>query len=481
MRLIDLFENTGENIAAEIREIEIKKISFDSRKVATGHLFIAVKGYQSDGHRFLKQAEEQGAVAAVVQHKNVLSKIPQIVVKDSRQMMGLLARNFYSREIEQLDLIGITGTNGKTTTSYLVQSVLQEAGISCGLVGTIHYIIGQDKINAWNTTPEAVDLYEMMSQMQKFGNKVCALEVSSHALALKRVAGLQFKAAVFTNLSRDHMDFHMDMENYFKDKEKLFDQLAASGTAIINNDDEYAKRLKEKHEKAITFGTNNQALVYATEWNVSRYGTHLFAQTPQGKVEINSNLVGDFNVYNLLTALSVGLAMDIPLPVIKQGLENVKSVPGRLEAYPLTNHSLALIDYAHTPDALEKALTASRKITTNRLRVVFGCGGDRDRGKRPQMGRIAQKLADVVYVTDDNPRTENRKKIIDDILQGMRKSNTINVVYDRREAIRQAVQEANKGDVVLVAGKGHENYQILGTVKYDFDEAAIIREADNNA
>ncbi len=409
--------------------------------------------------------------------KKKIQDIPlkQVVVKDSRFTMARLAYGYYKKYLDQIDLIGITGTNGKTTCSYLIHSIMEAAGVSCGLAGTIVYIIGTKKIDAWNTTPESIDLYEMLARMQQAGNKACVLEVSSHALALNRVAGLKFKTAVFTNLSRDHMDFHSDMESYFSAKNKLFQQLSASGTAVINNDDPYGRRLL-RNPGDISFGVSKESLVYAKQWDTSIKGTEVLISTAKGEININSPLIGDFNIYNILTAVATGLAQDIPVEIIKKGINKLKIIPGRLEPYPLNNGAIAVIDYAHTPDALEKALNTVRKITKNKVIVLFGCGGDRDKGKRPEMGRIAQQLADVIFVTDDNPRNENSFNIIDDILAGMKKSDRVHTIPKREQAIKEALKSSHKGDIVLIAGKGHETYQVIGSTKYPFDEAKIIRE-----
>ncbi len=477
MLLKTIFKNSDVTILPELESVAINKIQYDSRKVGKGDLFVAVKGFETDGHQYLKQVAEQGAAMAVVQEKNENINLVQIVVKDTRKIMGLLAYNFYEKNLKQLDLIGITGTNGKTTCSYLIRAILEAANISCGLAGTIHYIVGSKKIDAWNTTPEAIDLYEMLAQMQQSGNKACVLEVSSHALALDRVESLKFKAAVFTNLSRDHMDFHKDMNSYFAAKSKLFSQLDEGAFVVTNLDDSYGAKVEGKNK--ITFGTTEKADINARDWQVSREGTILNIRTPKGAVKVNSALVGDFNVYNLLSAVATGVALNISLEDIQIGLKRQKSIPGRLESYPLKNDALAIIDYAHTPDAMEKALGTVRKITDNKLIVVFGCGGDRDRGKRSQMGRVAQKWADLTIVTDDNPRTEDAGQIIADILTGMKTDSSMEIIADRREAIANAITRSEKGDVVLIAGKGHESYQIIGKVKYPFDEATIIREADH--
>ena len=480
-RLKDLFINTGEALPGNLKSVEINRIQYDSRKIQKGDLFVAIKGFQTDGHAYLEQAYEKGAIAAVVEEQNKDIVIPQIKVKNSRAILAEVAYNFYAPYLEKLVLIGITGTNGKTTTSYLVRSILNSSGMSCGLVGTIHYIIGSRAVDAWNTTPESVDLYEMLAEMQTTGNKACVLEVSSHALALKRVLGLKFNAAVFTNLSRDHMDFHPDMESYFNDKSLLFNQINSEKGAVINNDDLYGKRLIQKLPEAVRFGNKPENTVFPVKQKISEKGTIMSISTPTGTFDITSGLIGDFNISNILAAVGVGISLGLSLEQIKLGLENLNAVPGRLETYPLKNGALAVIDYAHTPDALEKALKTVKKITHNKLRVIFGCGGDRDRGKRPEMGKVAQSLADIVYITDDNPRTENPQNIINDILKGINRNENVHIVYNRRDAIHLAISDSEKGDVILIAGKGHEKYQIIGKVKHDFDEVAIIREAETNA
>lgn len=480
MLLTDLFKNNIELLNSDVELVEINEIQYDSRKIQKGDLFVAVRGYKTDGHKYLQQVYDQGAAAAVVEEVNPHIGIPQIVVKDSRAAMAALAYTYFEKQLQKIDLVGITGTNGKTTCSYLIHSVLEAAGISCGLAGTIHYIIGKNKVEAWNTTPEAIDLFGMLALMQQSGNKACVLEVSSHALALNRVKGLQFKAAVFTNLSRDHMDFHKDMDTYFLEKCKIFSQLSPNGYAVINSDDPYGRKIKRDGNR-FTFGTSPQADIHAENWLTDVSGTQLDVSTPQGSISINSSLVGAFNVLNILSVVATGLALNISLKDIQQGIDNLKSVPGRLEKYPLKNGAMAIIDYAHTPDALEKALKTVRKITQHKLIVLFGCGGDRDKGKRPQMGQVAQELADIVYVTDDNPRTEDSTTIIKDIMAGMDQDENVKVISNRREAIITAIKNSMEGDIILIAGKGHETYQIIGTIKHDFNEAIIIREAENYA
>ena len=470
------------NIPNDVQSKIVSNLQYDSRKVEMGTLFFAVKGFKVDGHRYLGAVKDAGAVAAVVQEVHPEVDLSQIEVVDSRKAMALITRNFYTPEIDDLSLIGITGTNGKTTTSFLVQSILEKAGIKTGLIGTIAYYIGPQKINAWNTTPESVDLYNLLFQIHLNKQRAAVLEISSHALALHRVDGMQFDAAVFTNLTRDHMDFHTDEEDYFRTKAKLFNMLKPGGIAVINIDDPYGRRLSEEFQPvAITYGFDAKAQVKVENWQMSMTGMHLNFSTPAGKLEINTKLIGEFNIHNILSAIGVGIAKELQLASIKLGIEAVDHIPGRLQSFEIKDGVVAVVDYAHTPDSLDKAIRTLRKIVKNRLIVLFGCGGDRDKGKRPQMGRIAETLGDIAIVTTDNPRTEKPEKIIEDILAGMSLKEKQIVISDRREAIHKAVEIAEKGDIILVAGKGHEQYQEINGVKYDFNEFAIIKDAAGNA
>jgi UDP-N-acetylmuramoyl-L-alanyl-D-glutamate--2,6-diaminopimelate ligase len=470
------------DIPNDIQSKIITNLQYDSRKVETGSLFFAVKGFKVDGHQYLSSVKKAGAVAAVVQDVHPEVDLPQIEVIDSRKAMALITRNFYTPEIDVLSLIGITGTNGKTTTSFLVQSILEKAGIKAGLIGTIAYYIGSQKINAWNTTPESVDLYNMLFQIHLNQQRAAVLEISSHALALYRVDGMQFDTAVFTNLTRDHMDFHKNEEDYFETKAKLFSMLKTGGNAVINIDDPYGRRLSNKfNHVTITYGFDAKAHVNINNWQMSMTGMHLNISTPNGKLEINTKLIGEFNIYNILSAVGVGIARKLQLASIKLGIEAVDHIPGRLQSFEIKNGVVAVIDYAHTPDSLDKAIRTLRKVVKNRLIVVFGCGGDRDKGKRPQMGRIAETLSDIAIVTTDNPRTEKPENIIKDILEGMSLNKKQMVISDRREAIHKAVEIAEKGDIILIAGKGHEQYQEINGVKHDFNEYAIIKDATSHA
>lgn len=478
MTIGELFKETDVVPETAIAGIPVTGLQYDSRKVTHGDLFIAIRGYVTDGHRFLQNACDNGAVALVVEEKNASLDVPQIVVDDSRYMMSLLAKNYYREQLGRIKLIGITGTNGKTTVSYLVRSIVEASGISCGLAGTIAYWIGREQIDAWNTTPEAIDLYAMLAKMQEAGNQMAVLEVSSHALALRRVHGLSFRVGLFTNLSRDHLDFHSSMDSYFAEKTKLFAQLDADGVAVVNFDDAYGRRIIENMTTPVlSYGLEDGADVVARDWSTSARGTRLNVYYKDEDFEIVSPLIGAFNVYNVLSAVAVALAYNIPREAIAYGVAHLKNVPGRLENYVLKNGATAVIDYAHTPDALEKALDVCRGLTNRQLHVVFGCGGDRDKGKRPLMAEVAARLADRVIITDDNPRTEDPLRIIRDIQAGLpAQKDHVEIIHNRAGAIRHALQNAEKGDVVLIAGKGHEKYQIIGTEKRPFDEVEIVKE-----
>ena len=461
-----------------IEKLLIHKVVYDSRKVEEGSLFVAIEGFSTDGHNYLKDVPDNGAVAAIVEKQNSEIKIPQYLVKDSRVALASIASAFYRPELDTIRVVGITGTNGKTTTSFLIRSILNEARIYSGLIGTIHYDIGGELIQAWNTTPESVDIIQMMYDMYKHDQQGCVLEASSHGLALHRLDGLKFEVAVFTNLSQDHMDFHADFEDYYQAKKSLFSLLKPDGTAIINSGDPYGQRLlSELQLKSLDFNTSGNAKVTATRWDSSIDGVTLLAQTPKGQINIISPLIGKFNIENILAAISTALALDIDLVTIKRGIERVSRVQGRLEPVPVNIDKNVIVDYAHTPDALEKALNVLADMTEQNLWVVFGCGGDRDKMKRPLMGKIAVKIADRVILTSDNPRSESPESIIDDILSGIKDREKVEVEANRRKAIQLVLKHASSGDTILVAGKGHENYQEIDGIKYPFDDRQVVKES----
>lgn len=461
-----------------IEKLLINKVVYDSRKVEDRSLFVAIDGYSTDGHNYLKDVTDHGAVAAIVEKENIGINIPQYLVKDSRMALASIASEFYRPELDNMRVVGITGTNGKTTTSFLIRSILNEARLYSGLIGTIHYDIGGELIQAWNTTPESVDLFQMIYNMYQHNQRGCVLEASSHGLALHRLDGIKFEIAVFTNLSQDHLDFHADFEDYYQAKKLLFSHLKPEGSAIINSDDSYGQRLlSEIQSKSLDFNTSGDAAVTATRWDSSLDGVTLLVQTPQGQINITSPLIGKFNIENILAAISAGIALDIDLQTIKRGIERVSRVPGRLELVPVNIDKTIIVDYSHTPDALEKALHVLTEMTKNKLWVIFGCGGDRDKKKRPLMGNIAAKIADHVIVTSDNPRSEDPDSIIDDIFNGISDIENVKVEPNRRKAIHQALENSTAGDTILVAGKGHENYQEINGIKYPFDDRQVIKES----
>ncbi|MBD3368504.1 MAG: UDP-N-acetylmuramoyl-L-alanyl-D-glutamate--2,6-diaminopimelate ligase, partial [Candidatus Eisenbacteria bacterium] len=469
--------------------VGITSVEYDSRRVGNGSLFVAVRGFVTDGHRFVADAAEQGAAAALVESLTGASPIPEFVVPDTRRALGLAAHEFFGHPSDSMTVHGITGTNGKTTTSYLVHSIMQQAGLASGVVGTLGHTTGGGAAPGSLTSPEASDLAALMASMADAGVEVLTMEVSSHALALERTAGTRFDTATFTNLSRDHLDFHRTLDEYWESKRKLFEQLSGGGgkpdaAAVVNTDDPRGRELaawlrRETDVRLVTFGIT-QGEVRATDIASTVDGTTATIVTPRGTFAAEIRLLSTFNVMNALAATSVALAAGVELGAVAEGLRAVTEVAGRLERVDAGQPFTALVDYAHTPDALEKALAALRDLDPGRLIVVFGCGGDRDRGKRPQMGEIAARQADVVIVTSDNPRTEDPSTIIADILNGVRANESgadVEVVPDRRAAIVRAVGIARKGDVVLVAGKGHEDYQIIGTEKRHFDDREEIRAA----
>ncbi|TEB05834.1 UDP-N-acetylmuramoyl-L-alanyl-D-glutamate--L-lysine ligase [Pelotomaculum schinkii] len=456
-------------------------ITYDSRKVEPGFLFVAVQGFKHDGAEYIPQAVEKGAVAVVAQKAvTVPPNVAWALVADSRQALALMSASFYGNPSTNMRMVGVTGTNGKTTTTNLIASVLDEAGRKTGLVGTIHNRIGARKLVVSHTTPESTDLQELLHEMATEQVSDCVMEVSSHALALHRVDGCEFDTAVFTNLTQDHLDFHPDMQSYLEAKQALFRKLAEPGAkrgkcAVVNADDAYAGSIIEAAAgvEVYTYGIKTSADVRAEDIDVSARGVSFTVTGKWGRCPLDLRITGLFNVYNTLAAFTACAAMGIPVEVIKKALEGMPGVPGRFELVDAGQDFAVIVDYAHTPDGLENVLKTAREITTGKLITVFGCGGDRDRTKRPLMGRIAAGYSDYMLVTSDNPRTEAPLDIIRDIEKGLEpvaENNSYTVEPDRRRAIQLAVRMAQKGDVVVIAGKGHEDYQIIGTQKYPFDD-----------
>ncbi|MCX7994594.1 MAG: UDP-N-acetylmuramoyl-L-alanyl-D-glutamate--2,6-diaminopimelate ligase [candidate division WOR-3 bacterium] len=468
MRLSELIAGLNCRVY-NFKDIRIEELTCDSRRVAPGSLFIAVKGNKYDGHEFVKDAERSGAVAIATQ-KKVTSSLPQIVFKDTREMMGKIARNFYG-DFSELMIVGVTGTNGKTTTTFLIHSILNRAGLAPGLIGTIYYM-GNEKVKAERTTPESLELFKLIDRFRKGGMKSIVMEVSSHALALKRVEELRFRVAIFTNLSQDHLDFHKTMAEYKKAKLHLFDLLSKEGIAVYNLDDPVAEEIQRLYLPcSLNYGFSNGAMIKGEIVEDNLSGLRMNILHKDKKLDINSKLVGTFNGYNILASFAAGVALNIDYGIIKEGIESLKNVPGRME-HVAEN---IFVDFAHTPGAIGNLLNSLRKYTTGRLIIIFGCGGDRDKEKRPQMGAIASENADLVILTSDNPRTEEPEEIIKDIVSGIKKNNFI-IIPDRREAIEYGIKIKKAEDILVIAGKGHEEYQIVKDKIIPFDDTQVVRE-----
>jgi UDP-N-acetylmuramoyl-L-alanyl-D-glutamate--2,6-diaminopimelate ligase len=448
-------------------EVEISGLAYSSQSVTPGALFFCVPGFRSDGHDFAPDAVARGAAALVTERPLDLG-VPEVVVDSVRDAMGPAAARFYGDPTAELDVVGITGTNGKTTTAYLVRQLLEAAGRQTGLLGTVKRVVGGVEEEVERTTPEAIDLQETFRRMRDAGDQAVAMEVSSHALELGRVAGIRFACRVFTNLTQDHLDFHDTMEAYFAAKRRLFEE---GGLAVVNVDDEYGRRIAAEVD-AVSFGIENDADYRARDIDFDVNGSRFTLETPDGELRIESPLAGLFNVQNLLGAIAAVRSLGVE----EISLEGFGRVPGRFEAVDEGQDFGVLVDYAHTPDSLENVLRAARELTRGRLHVVFGAGGDRDRGKRPLMGDAARRLADRVLVTSDNPRSEEPEAIIDEVMEGAGPDAEREV--DRRRAIARVIEEAEPGDVVVIAGKGHEQGQEFENGRKEpFDDVTVAREA----
>lgn len=472
-------------------QVHVASLTDDSRQIKPGTLFMAVKGERVDGHSYVRQAVAAGAAALIVQDASVAldQSVPIVGVRDSRRALGILAARLLNDPSTHLRMIGVTGTNGKTTTTYLCKAMLESAKRHVGLIGTVAYEIGSERIGASHTTPGAVELQQLLARMVQGGLDTVAMEVSSHALAMDRASGCEYDMAVFTNLTQDHLDYHHTMEEYFQAKLRLFTELTTSGSkpgpkrAIINVDDSWGLRIKQACRVPVwTYSIRGASDIRAHDVRLSVNGTSFRVVTPSGECQVESRLVGEHNIFNVLAAIGVGLNEGLSLEAIREGLLTVQNVPGRFERVEAGQSFTIVVDYAHTEDALVRLLAAAHALTTGRIITVFGCGGDRDRGKRPKMGRAATERSDVVILTSDNPRTEDPMTILKEVEVGVRDVlETSRVRYemipDRRTAIETAIREAKRGDMVLIAGKGHEDYQIIGTQKFHFDDREVAREA----
>jgi len=466
-------------------------LAYDSRRVEPGFVFFAIKGFVQDGHDYVADAIRRGAAGVVVERAvEVPAGVFVVRVADTRLALALAAARFYGFPGRRLRLVGVTGTNGKTTTAHLIGALYQARGEKVGLIGTLYTRVGDLIIPEERTTPESLELQYFLKRMLEEGATTVVMEVSSHALALKRVAGLEFDAAVFTNLTQDHLDFHRDMEEYFRAKAELFKELIRPGVksrpklSVLNIDDPYGVRLSAlSASRVITYGVDGAADLRARDIALTGGGTRFVAEGPWGRVPVRLKLMGRFNVYNALAALAVGLGEGFPPEETARVLEGVPAVAGRFERVDVGQDFTVVVDYAHTPDGLENVLHAARALTKERVIVVFGCGGDRDPAKRPVMGELAGKLADFTVVTSDNPRSEEPSAIIAAVEEGLKRvtgRERYILEPDRREAIALALEQAQTGDVVVIAGKGHEDSQIIGDAKLPFDDrqvaAAILRK-----
>ncbi|MFH1479075.1 MAG: UDP-N-acetylmuramoyl-L-alanyl-D-glutamate--2,6-diaminopimelate ligase [Candidatus Omnitrophota bacterium] len=467
---------------------EIVGIASDSRAIKDGYLFIALKGEKFNGSDFIDEAIDRGAVAVIQDSQKGDFVKPNrgavfIYVKDARSILANICNIFYGNISNDMNLTGVTGTNGKTTITYLIENIFKTRSLDIGVVGTVNYRFGKRSIPALNTTPGILDLYSLLDKMKKESIKNCVMEASSHSLAQGRLEGLCFNAAIFTNLTREHLDYHRDMEDYFNSKLKLFSKIKKGGFAVVNKDDPYSERIiekvaSEKMANIITYGIDKGNDVYAEDIKSSFSGLDFILCTRGDSLKISSSLIGRYNVYNILAASACGIASGMKLHEIKPGIESLKNLPGRLERVNCGQDFLVFVDYAHTEDGLRNVLKALKELGPNRLFTVFGCGGDRDKQKRPSMGKISSELSDKVYLTSDNPRSEDPNAIIQEIISGISldKKNYI-VEIDRARAILSALEEAGKGDIVLVAGKGHETYQIFKNNTLPFDDREVVRRA----
>ena len=480
--------NRGSGIEASVNATALdapcRGVTYDSRRVQPGWVFVGVKGVHADGADFAPQAIAAGAAAVVTERPDdPVAGVPWIVVPDARLALAYLAAEFFGHPSREMQVVGVTGTNGKTTTSYIVAEIFEAAGQPCGLMGTVKYRIGDRDIEAARTTPEAPELQEMLREMVNAGCGACVMEVSSHALALRRADGIRFAGGVFTNLSRDHLDFHADMEDYFAAKRRLFELLPDGAPAVLNVDDPRGVAIAESVGQPVTYAINRSADVTPGALHVSMSGLQFDVRTPHGTVHVKSQLVGRPNVYNILAAVGVTSALGLPLDAIERGIARLPGVPGRFERVSAPGDDITVVvDYAHTDDALRNLLEMARPLASRRLITVFGAGGDRDRTKRPLMGMVAARLSDVVVITSDNPRSEDPQRIVDQVVLGAQPETRqrdveVLTILDRREAIQHAVARASSGDVVLIAGKGHEKYQEVAGRALPFDDAGVAREA----
>ena len=483
-KLHELFHGTQTGLPPGASNLQIAQLTCDSRKVQSGALFFALHGAKADGNAFIQDAVKRGAIA-IASERPAPADLPDTVawiqVREERKTLAIAGANFYAHPANALQLVAVTGTNGKTTTTSLIDAIVKASGAKTGLFGTIAYHTPLGDYPAPNTTPESVDLQGFFAEIRDAGGRYAVLEASSHSLAMDRLWGCRFQAAVFTNLTREHMDFHKTFEDYFAAKKRLFAGTGAGApeVAVLNSDDEFGKRLTGLAAKTLTYGLESHADITTKKFQLTFEGLTFLAQTPNGKVNVVSPLVGRINVYNLLAAIGAAQALGLSNEVIETGIRNLESVSGRFQRIDLGQPFLVIVDYAHTDDALENLIRTSRELNPKgRIITVFGCGGEKDRTKRPVMGEVTGRLSDLTILSSDNPRSEDPLKIISDVIVGLQKTAGKYLIEpDREKAIGMALDEARPGDMVLLAGKGHENYQILADRTFEFDDREMARRA----
>jgi UDP-N-acetylmuramoyl-L-alanyl-D-glutamate--2,6-diaminopimelate ligase len=480
MRLKELIKSIGDYQGGPLEDFQVKGISCNSKTVSAGYIFVAIKGTRQDGSRFISEAVKKGARLVIVQSSEFMvhsfKKAIFIHVKDARKALAELAAAFYGYPSRKIKIAGITGTNGKTTISYLVESILKEAGLDAAVIGTINYRFADKIVPAINTTPGPIEIQSLLAEMLESGVEYAAMEVSSHALDQNRIEGVDFSSAIFTNFTQDHLDYHLTMEKYFLAKAKLFKSLNKNAFAVLNNDDPYSERIKKiTAASVITYAIEKEAEVMAIDIKLDISATNFSLICGKAKMPLTFRLIGKHNVYNALAAAAWGIKEELPPALIKSALEKFKFVPGRLERIDCAGGNLVFVDYAHTEDALANVIKTLRQVSKKRIIVVFGCGGDRDKSKRPKMGRVVSELADFAVITSDNPRSEKPLSIIEDIKRGINKNNYC-VIFERIDAIRESLSMAGPQDVVLIAGKGHENYQVLKDRIIHFDDCEAVKE-----
>lgn len=473
LREVDIIERYGP------MDIDINNIAYDSRKICPGSLFICISGYKTDGHRYIKEAVAKGAAAVMVEKEVDVLGIPVFAVKDTRKAMAIVARNFFKNPTGELKLIGITGTNGKTTTTYLINGILEEARRKSCTIGTIAIKVGKEEVPSSRTTPESLDLQQIFRQLADKGAEYAVMEVSSHALDLGRVDYCSFRIGIFTNLTQDHLDFHKSFENYREAKKKLF--YKTTHINIINIDDAHGRIIAEEIRRhkvtLLTYGIDNAADIFAKNIQMDDKGVKFTLVTPKYEIEIANSIPGKFSVYNCLAAAAAAYVEGIDKRVIQAGIGRLKNVPGRSEVLDIDLPCTVVIDYAHSPDSLENILKAVRQYAKRNIITVFGCGGDREQEKRPIMGEIAGRMSDYCVITSDNPRSEDPQMIIKQVESGIRKTACNYIcIENRKDAIKFALTIAKQNDIVLLAGKGHETYQVLKEGTIHFDEREIVRE-----